>query len=115
MDEKVVLSKWKNHKFNSRKYGAKHLELDQYRQKLIDAGIEPEQVGQKRDNYHLARYTDSGDYTTDTCRFIPHLDNLKEQKINGGVESMRQKKLGRTKYNDPSVASQAKKMTGRTG
>lgn len=106
--------KWKAHKDNSRKKGCVPLTYEQYLTKLDEAGIAAEDVGNRAHNYHLARYTDKGDYTPSSCRFIPHLENLAEQKINGGTESMRQKKTGRTKENNESVARQAMKITGRT-
>ena len=42
------------------------------------AGIKPEDIGIK--GYHLSRYNDSGPYSTNNCRFIYYLKNLKEKK-----------------------------------
>ena len=114
MNEQAIKTKWRAHVGNSGKKHVLPLSLADYRQKILDAGILPEQIGQTRTSYHLARYSDTGDYTPHSCRFIPHLDNLAEQRLNGGLARMAEKKRGRTKLNDPSVASQAKKMLGRT-
>lgn len=105
--------KWKNHVGNSRQKGALPLTYEQYLSKLDEAGITADQVGQKRHHYHLARYTDKGDYTPTSCRFIPHLENLAEQKTNGGTESMRLKKKGRNKFNDESIARYCQTVAGR--
>lgn len=114
IDMTLALKKWRTHKMNAHKKGVLPLTFDQYVQKISDAGITPADIGNTSKHYHLGRYTDSGDYTPTSCRFIPFLENLKEQVINGGTARMAEKKRGRTKFNDPSVAAQAKKMTGRS-
>jgi hypothetical protein len=106
--------KWNRHCYHARQRGLNPLTFDQYTKKLADAGITIDQVGRKRDSYHLARFTDKGDYTVESCRFIPHLENLAERYKNGGIESQRQKNTGKTKLNNEGVARQAEKMTGRT-
>ena len=106
--------KWNGHVSNSRSRGLGYLTYEQYLAKLSDAGITAEQVGRKADCYHLARRTDKGDYTTESCRFIPHLENLSEKIINGGIESQRQKNKSKTKLNNYGVARQAASIRGRT-
>lgn len=110
----LARTKWKNHVGNSKKKGVAPLSFHDYQAKLVEAGIDASQVGNRSDQYQLGRYTDTGDYTPESCRFITTATNLAEQKLNGGTARMAEKKRGRTKFNDASVASQANKMRGRT-
>jgi hypothetical protein len=107
-------TKWKNHVGNSKKKGVLPLTYEGYLAKIREAGIEPSQIGHRIDQFQLARYTDSGDYTADSCRFVTTAINLAEQKLNGGTARMAEKRRGRTKLNCSYVASQAEKMRGRT-
>lgn len=56
------------------------LTLLQYFEKLKDAGISVRALGNKPEDYHLARYGDVGPYTVTSCRFITKAENLREQK-----------------------------------
>lgn len=51
---------------------------------LEEAGIEYEQIGQRKGQYHLARYGDTGPYEIGNCRFILGADNIRESKRPGG-------------------------------
>ena len=44
-----------------------------------EAGITPSQIGNKRDQYNLSRFGDSGHYTRDNCRFITKQENTLEK------------------------------------
>lgn len=113
MARDLIRQKWNVHCSNSRKKGCSPLTYDEYKQKLLDAGITADQVGKSVEHYHLSRYTDSGDYTVNSCRFITALKNLHEMRSNGGLARMAEKRRGRTKENDPSIANSAKKRMGR--
>ena len=60
--------------------GTKNVEMSfrEFCQKLIDAGIGPDDIGIK--GYHLARYGDTGGYTVDNCRYVPWYVNLAERR-----------------------------------
>jgi len=61
-----------------------HLTFDEYLFKVFEAGITIEQIGKGIDDYQLARYTDSGPYTVDSCRYVTHRVNREEWISNGG-------------------------------
>lgn len=108
------------------------LSFEQYVDLAIEANITLDQIGRLRDCYHMSRIKDIGDYVIGNCRFIPHLDNIKEKKENGGHDSMitkltgrtkdtheylknmGDKQIGKTKENSSSRAAQSAKMKGRT-
>lgn len=108
--------KWSTLRSNTgkgRRLGRCLLSFEEYVIKAKEAGItNPEQI--HNTGYHLSRYGDAGDYSVDNCRFLPYKENAAEKYINGGIESMKVKKTGRTKDNDPSVARTTEKLTGRT-
>jgi hypothetical protein len=107
-------SKWRNHKWGAIERGLNFLTYEQYVEKLAEAGITYKQVSRKKGGYCLARYTDQGDYTPQSCRFVPLHVNVEDRTKNGGTEAMRQKAIGRTKYTHEGNASQSEKMRGRT-
>ena len=43
-----------------------------------EAGITMADIGQKADEYHLARYNDTGNYEWGNCRYILSVDNVRE-------------------------------------
>ena len=47
---------------------------------LNEAGITPDDIGQHRGDYQLARYGDKGRYEYGNCRFITMEENLRERK-----------------------------------
>lgn len=106
--------KWRDHKWRCKQRGLQPLTYEQYLAKLQEAGITVEQVGRTLGGYHLARYTDSGDYTPDSCRFVPAEVNRAEAFMNGRMEIGRQKVLGRTKHTHEGIARGAEKRRGRT-
>lgn len=126
--------KWQSLKDNAKLRGAKCLlSFEDYLSLAISAGFKtPEFIGRKRDQYHMGRIGDIGDYEIGNCRFIPHLDNIKEKRVNGGHDNMVSKLTGRTaktheylkvigefqrgqnKNNCDSRLAQSIKMTGRT-
>ena len=50
---------------------------------LEEAGITMDNIGQRADSYHLARYGDAGDYSRGNCRFITARENIAERKHKG--------------------------------
>ncbi|MCG2586540.1 hypothetical protein [Massilia sp. TS11] len=114
MDIELARKKWRGHVDGAKSRGLGYLTFQQYILKLAEAGIEPSMVGLRRGMYNLARFTDRGDYTPSSCRFITVEENQAEQAKNGGLAAKIAKLRGRTKESHKSVASQAEKLRGRT-
>lgn len=47
---------------------------------MFMARITPDQIGQGRNDYQLARFNDEGGYTRGNCRYITALENQRERK-----------------------------------
>jgi hypothetical protein len=56
-----------------------NLSFRDYLQKMLEANIQPEDIGRKTTQFNLSRFRDKGPYKVSTCRFILKSDNLKEQ------------------------------------
>ena len=110
---RLVKKKHTNHRHNAKKKGVKSLPFDIYLEKLYEAGILPEQIGQTIDAYQLARFGDYGDYTKESCRFITMKENLQEMLTNGGCAQAGAKlsiKLsGRSKEDYPNLSRENSK------
>lgn len=112
MNIDLAKKKWKSHRANAvnlKKVAA--LSFDEYVQKLVDAGIGPEQVGVRNGEYQLSRYTDTGSYTPDSCRFILKQQNYAEQIKNGGIARGAEKKRGRTAETHSGLSIMADKKS----
>lgn len=109
----IPLVKWKywTHRSNCSRKKVSPLTFDEYLLKLEDAGIRAEDVGATKGKYQLSRYTDSGDYTPESCRFITKEQNYSEEIKNGGIENGAEKKRGRTKHNHSGIAEMAEKKS----
>ena len=59
------------------------LTLEILEELLQEAGITMDDIGQRADSYHLARYGDTGDYSRGNCRFITARENIAERKHKG--------------------------------
>ena len=59
------------------------LTFKEFLDKINEAGISPYQIGCGSHSYQLARYTDEGPYTKESCRFVPRRINDKEKVVNG--------------------------------
>lgn len=114
MSNKALREKWRSHAKHARERGVKWLSYEQYAEKVLQAGISPNQIGRTLGSYQLARYTDSGDYTIDSCRFITQTENLIERTINGGTERGASKRRGVTKETDLGAAKIANTLKGRS-
>jgi hypothetical protein len=92
-----------------------NLSFEQYLDKLLEAKINPSQVGIGSGKYHLARLNDEGPYTENSCRFITSTANSKEQKhkiaytkyicLNCSIEFTRPKRFKPRKFCSRSCAS----------
>lgn len=115
MDIELAKKKWKWHKRNAINKGVtSHLSFEDYCTKIKEASITVEQIGKRSGQYQLGRYTDEGDYTIESCRFITMYENHLDKVKNGGINSMIVKRTGRTKETCSGVASASAKKTGRT-
>lgn len=112
MNVELVKKKWKAHRANAvNRKKVKALSFAEYMQKIIDANIQPEQIGATNNSYQLARYSDLGDYTLETCRFITKQENFLEQIKNGGIAAGAEKKRGRTSESHKGLAIMAEKRS----
>lgn len=115
-DHQEWYGKWRNLRSNAKLRGAVcRLTFKEYLQLAVDAGLtSPDQIGKTLGKYQMGRYTDSGDYTIESCRFITFEHNQAEKAINGGLESQANALRGRTSATDPSVKRSADARRGRT-
>jgi hypothetical protein len=109
----IPLVNWKywTHRSNCGRKGVLPLTLEQYKEKLSEAGISAEQIGNIKGMYQLSRYSDRGNYTPDSCRFVTKEINYAEQILNGGIARGAIKKTGRNKYNHSGIAIMAEKKS----
>ena len=56
------------------------LSFEEYLTKLTEAGIRPDNVGNRITDYHLCRVNDEGGYRNDNCSFKVKSINIDEQK-----------------------------------
>lgn len=56
------------------------LTFEEYSSLVEAAGLKSSDLGFSGKNYVLARFNDSGSYRVGNCRFITHMENMKEQK-----------------------------------
>lgn len=81
-DDGKLRRKYSNKKIDARKERCVcYLSFEQYCLLMERAGIVSSQIGPS--GYHLARYGDVGDYTINSCRFVPAAVNLREKKVSG--------------------------------
>lgn len=132
-DTESLFAKFTYHHYGAPRRGLQtELTFEDYLQKVRNAGIQtPDQIGQRNDQFVLARHGDQGHYTNDNCRFVTGLQNRQEAWENGRndwVENMRgqtkensdrmrrvsETQKGRTKETHPYIARRAELVTGRT-
>ena len=65
-------------------------------QLLADAGITKDDIGQKGDEYQLARYGDTGGYHMGNCRFITTKENMAERDSSISEEQARNQSIAMT-------------------
>lgn len=114
MDKMIAKKKWRTHSKHAGRRGVRPLTFDEYAEKIVSAGIQPTQIGRTHGAYQLARYSDVGDYTVKSCRFITQLENLAERASNGGTERGASKNRGKTKEDTVWLAERAARYAGRT-
>lgn len=93
---KAIRLKHKGHRASANYRGLGQLPFEIYVEKMVEANITPDQIGCTKGKYQLCRYTDTGDYTKDSCRFDTMENNIKDKHINGGFVRGAQKLKGRT-------------------
>jgi hypothetical protein len=86
------------------------LTFEQYVRKAKRAGITPNQIGLASGQYQMARWTDSGNYANNSCRFVTAQENIDDKFLNGGIASHAEKIRGRTKRVDPGLAVLSDKL-----
>lgn len=116
--------KWRNLKNNVVHRNVECLlSFKQYVRLARKAGIDhPDQIGNYRGDYQMARYGDTGNYVLGNCRFITKEENLKELVENGGHARGRltvgpkisRKLTGLTKENSSWRARAAMSLSGRS-
>jgi len=114
MDEVLARKKWTGHYWTSKSRKLRPLTFDEYKAKIIEAGIEAKDIGLKAGMYMLCRNTDSGDYTLDSCRFATPKQNSIDRISNGGHAEMVKKKTGRTKHTHEYLKKISEFMSQRT-
>jgi hypothetical protein len=78
--DRVARRKWRTKLRTSELRGLSvNITYDQYKDLMVDAGIQPNQIGTGEHDYCLARYKDLGHYTLGNCRFITNHENMLEQ------------------------------------
>lgn len=60
-----------------------NLTFEQYLNKLKEANITPDNLGNDNNDWHLSRYDDESPYSLNTCRFVYKHINMYEQIIHG--------------------------------
>lgn len=79
-DDGKLYRRYNNKKFNALKESIQcKLTFEEYCTLLQKAGLKSSDIGIKK--YHLARFSDAGDYEIDNCRFIFYKENYREKKI----------------------------------
>lgn len=81
-DDGKLYQHYQNKIVNAKKNGIQCLlSYDEYCILVKNANLKSSQLGYNGQNYVLARYNDSGNYTFDNCRFITQYENIKERKL----------------------------------
>ena len=81
-DDGKLYQRYLNKRTNARAEGLEcELTFQEYCYLVENAGLKSSQLGFTGEGYVLARYNDSGNYKVDNCRFIKHLDNVKERVL----------------------------------
>lgn len=83
---KLIRKKYKSHTGCARAKNVKYLTFEQYYDKIKEAKITVHQIGNNIDSYQLSRYTDQGDYTPESCRFVTMRENIEDRHRNGGTK-----------------------------
>lgn len=89
--DRIARSKWRT-KLRTSNFRDLNVTLtyEEYKQLMVDAGIQPSQIGTGDNDYCLARYKDLGHYTLGNCRFITNSENMLEQIESGKLLTLRE-------------------------
>lgn len=132
-DAESLFTKFSYHHYGAARRGFQtELTFEDYLRKIREAGAQTsDQLGQRNDQFVLARRGDQGHYTNENCRFVTGLQNRQEawdNGRNGWVEQLKgqtkensdrmrrvsETQKGRTKETHEYIARRAKMVTGRT-
>lgn len=81
-DDGKLRQKYSNKRVNAKKENIEfNLSFDEYKELMARGGYKSSDLGFTGNNIVLARYGDNGGYTVDNCRFITHIENVRERKI----------------------------------
>lgn len=81
-DDKKLYHKYLNKCNNAKKENLLcELTYDEFANLLRISGYKSSDLGWSGNKIVLARFEDTGNYTIDNCRFIPHSENMKERKV----------------------------------
>lgn len=97
-DDGKLYQKYLNKGINAKKENIDFdLSFEEYKTLMVQGGYKSSDLGFTGKNIVLARYEDKGGYTIDNCRFITHLENIKERKITDKARASSSYNM--TKYN----------------
>lgn len=97
-DDGKLYQKYINKRVNAKKENIEfNLSFEEYKILMVQGGYKSSDLGFTGKNIVLARYEDKGGYTIDNCRFITHLENIKERKITDKARASSSYNM--TKYN----------------
>ena len=97
-DDGKLYQKYLNKRVNAKKENIDFdLSFEEYKTLMVQGGYKSSDLGFTGKNIVLARYEDKGGYTIDNCRFITHLENMRERKTSDKVREASSYNI--TKYN----------------
>ena len=97
-DDGKLYQKYTNKRVNAKKENIEfNLSFEEYKFLMMKGGYKSSDLGFTGKNIVLARYKDKGGYTIDNCRFITHLENMRERKTSDKVREASSYNI--TKYN----------------
>lgn len=80
-DDRKLYTKFGNKEINATKEGIEFiLTYNEFCLLVSEANLISSDLGFTGKNYDLARYGDTGPYRIDNCRFISHLENMREKR-----------------------------------
>lgn len=119
-DTEEWFAKYQIHRSSSNQRGYNtELSFADYLTKATTGGLtDPNQIGRCKGQFVLGRVGDVGNYTNESCRFIPVEQNHHERYENGmhieGFQRRFDSMVGQTKENNERVRKSAETRTGRT-